>query len=179
MTDYIEAIICIIVLLISMSILSAIINSLSNLSCEQQIKPYLLAIQQKDAEIADLENRLNQAETKLQNLSLDYDRLIKENITKKDVEDIKNSFNITQMEINYINQKIDLVNNKFISVYNQLILFFNISLFLNIFLTLAIFGDFLAVNIFKFDIKKKIFELMYSKIKPFFKKFIEKKIPKG
>ena len=71
---------------------------------EQQCQGYKDTISQKDIEIGSLNNQINQTNNQLQQCNGEYDRLITENITKKDVEDIKGYFNLTQIQINTINQ---------------------------------------------------------------------------
>ncbi len=89
---------------------------------EQQVQPYKQIIQQKDAEISSMKDQLSQTNKDLEQLNQTYEKLVRENITKKDIEEIKYSFNNTQSEINLLNQKFDIVNTNFISVYNQTLL---------------------------------------------------------
>jgi uncharacterized membrane protein YhiD involved in acid resistance len=68
--------------------------SLSNMFTKQQCEPYINQISQKDAEITSLRDQLNQTNDNLQICRNEYNRLITENITKKDIEEIKQISNI-------------------------------------------------------------------------------------
>jgi septal ring factor EnvC (AmiA/AmiB activator) len=151
--------------IISVIVVILIIVVLLQMLTEQQCKPYISQIQQKDAEITSLKKQLNQTETNLQQCRYEYNRLITENITKKDIEDIKQDFNLTRTQIKLLNQKFDVVNNNFVTVYHQLFFYFSISIILNIFLVIFIIGDVISATIFNLDIKKNAIEWILNKFK--------------
>jgi len=88
--------ILLIIALISVSI------SLSNMLTEQKCQPYINQIQQKDAEIRSLNEQLNQTKTNLQQCKDEYNRLITENITKKDIEEIKENIKDINSKLEYL-----------------------------------------------------------------------------
>lgn len=153
------------VLTLILILLIPFLSQFSEIFRQQQCQPYIQTISQKDVEISNLKDQLDQTNKALSDLSQKYERLIKENITKKDIEEIKLLFNNTQSQINLLNQKYDIVNNNFISVYNQLFLFFSLSIVLNIFLIFFIIGDLISVTVFKVDLKKKFIDWLISKIR--------------
>jgi len=151
--------------IITIIIILFISNALLTTLTEQKCQPYINQIQQKDAEIRSLNEQLNQTKTNLQQCKDEYNRLITENITKKDIEEIKQDFNLTQTQINLLNQKFDIVNNNFVTVYNQLFLYFSIAIIVNVFLIIFIIGDLISVAVFNLDIKKKAIMWLISKFK--------------
>jgi len=163
--DIIKLILFLPVILIIFSALFTSINQISESNREQIIKPYAQTIKQKDAEIAALKQQINQLNKALEEANKKYERLTKENITKKDIVEIKTYYNITQTQINLLNQKFDIVNQNFITVYNQLFLYFRISVAINLFLVLFIIGDLISVTFFKVDIKKRFVEWLAGKVK--------------
>ena len=161
----IGAFLTLIIILMLLPVLLSIVNVTSESQREQIIKPYVQTIQQKDAEIAALKQQINQLNKALEEANKKYEKLVKENITKKDIEEIKTYYNITQTQINLLNQKFDIVNQNFITVYNQLFYLFSVSVAINLFLVLFIVGDLISVTFFKVDIKKRFVEWIASKVR--------------
>jgi malonyl CoA-acyl carrier protein transacylase len=142
-----------------------ILSQFSDMLRQQQCQAYIQTIQQKDIEISGLKTQLNQANEALEELNQKYQQLIRENITKKDIEEIKILFNNTQSQINLLDQKFNIVNNNFISVYNQIFLFLGMSVILNIIFVFFILGDIISVAVLNVDIKKRIIDWIIKKIK--------------
>jgi|GEM_PF-1969478 len=161
----ISAIIGLIILIIFIPILFNLISISSDTLREQQAQPYIQTIQQKEAEISSLKNQLAQTNTSLVQLNNTYEKLIRENITKNDFQEMKYSLNNTQAQINLLNQKFEIVNSNFVSVYNQTFLYFSLSIVVNIFFVLFILGDIISVSVFEIDIKKKVIEWIINKVK--------------
>lgn len=107
---------------------------------DQQCQSYKDTINQKDTEIANLNIQINQINSLLDQCKTDYDELIKQNITKKDFEEIKAYYNLTQLEINNINQKFDQFNDNYNSYYSVLIKNYKISKAINISIGVSLFS---------------------------------------
>lgn len=156
-TTVVGIFLAIIILLVFVPVMLSVINSTS---CQS----YIQTIQQKDAEIASLNTQLTQIQTQLDSLNANYQRLISENITKKDIEDIKFDYNDTRTQINLLNQKFDTVNTSFSNVYNQYFILFSVSIVFNFFLVFLIIGDILAFSVLEIDIKKQIIGWVIEKV---------------
>lgn len=166
MADGLDKILKILVVIIFIvGVFIPLLSSISNTLNEQQAQPYIQTIQQKEAEISSLKNQLAQTNTSLGQLNNTYEKLIRENITKNDFQEMKYSLNNTQAQINLLNQKFEIVNSNFVSVYNQTFLYFSLSIVINIFFVLFILGDIISVSVFEIDIKKKVIEWIIKKIK--------------
>jgi hypothetical protein len=137
----------------------------SNMFTEQKCAPYVSTIDQQKSTIIGLNDTNSQLSGSLGQCKNEYNRLITENITKKDIEDIKQDWNLTKTEITVLNQKFDSINTNFISVYNNLYVYFKVSIVINVFLIFFLVGDLISVTFFNFDIKKKIIEWIVSKFK--------------
>jgi hypothetical protein len=161
----IGTIISLLFLIIFVPFLINLISISSDSLREQQAQPYIQTIQQKDAEISSLRNQLAQTNTSLIQLNNTYEKLIGENITKNDFEEMKISLNNTQAQINLLNQKFEIVNTNFISVYNQMFSYFSVSVIVNVFFVLFLIGDIISASIFEIDIKKKAIDWILNKIK--------------
>ena len=112
-------------------IISILGVTFSNLG-EQQCQPYKDTIAQKDADIINLNQRLNETENLLEQCRGDYNKLINENITNQDIEEIKGYYNLTQIQINNLNQKFQETNNNYFSFYKILLKNYRLSLTFNI-----------------------------------------------
>jgi len=99
---------------------------------DQQCRSYQDVINQKDIEISTLNGVINQTNDQLYQCRQDYDTLIKQNITKKDFEEIKGDYNLTQIQINNLNQKFEQFNKNYNSYYGILIKNYKVSLAFNI-----------------------------------------------
>lgn len=127
---------------------------------EQKCQPYISQIGQLNSSLKSCEDQLNQTKLFLNQCREEYNILIKENLTKKDVEDIKQELNLTNERIILLDQKFETVNNTYVKVYKQLFLVFSISLSINILFVLFFIGDFVSFTLFKFDIKRKVLNLV-------------------
>ena len=107
---------------------------------EQQCQGYKDTISQKDIEINGLKSQINQTNNQLQQCNEEYDRLITENITKKDVEDIKGYFNLTQIQINTINQKFEDINQNYNDFYSIVLNRYRWSITFNFFIGISLLG---------------------------------------
>lgn len=76
-------------------------------------------IDRKEQTISDLRGRINTLESRNENISQKYERLVEENVTKKDVEEIERELNQTSSEIKILNQKFETINQQFISSYQK------------------------------------------------------------
>jgi hypothetical protein len=99
---------------------------------EQQCQPYKDTINQKNSEIDMWKGQLNETSRLLGQCKNDYEALIKENITKKDIEEIKGYYNLTQIQINNLNQKFEETNNNYFNFYKILLKNYQLSLTINI-----------------------------------------------
>jgi len=156
-------------LILLIAVVIPIMSVLNANTCQS----YMQTIQQKDAEISTINTQLTQTQTQLDNLNKNYQRLISENITKKDIEDIKFDYNDTRAQIYLLNQKFDIVSTSFSNVYNQFFFMFSISVVFNFFLVFLIVGDILAFSFLEIDIKKQVVGWIMEKV---FKKNIKQKI---
>lgn len=166
------------VLIILIPVLFTLLSTTSETLREQQAQPYIQTIKQKDEEISNLKNRLAQTNTSLVQLNNTYEKLIRENITKNDFEEMKISLNNSQAQINLLNQKFEIVNTNLISVYNQMFSYFSISVVVNVFFILFIIGDIISASVFEIDFKKNVIDWIIKKIKRKNKRANEQPYPK-
>jgi hypothetical protein len=138
-------------------VIPIIMHQLSELQCQ----PYKDTISRQEIEIQGLKSQLNEAYNQLNQCRENYDKLIKENITKKDIEEIKGFYNTTKIEINTLNQKFETINNSFVNVYNILIRNYIISLVINVFFVI----DLICIALFKNEIIIFSLTWIFSKIK--------------
>lgn len=76
-------------------------------------------IDRKEETIGDLRDRIDTLESRNENISQKYERLVEENVTKKDVEEIEREINQTSSEVKILNQKFESINKQFISSYQK------------------------------------------------------------
>ena len=107
---------------------------------EQKCQPYKDTISQKDGEIQGLKTQFGETGNQLSQCKNDYETLIKENITKKDIEEIKGYYNITQVQINNLKQKIDQTNENYFNFYQILLNNYRLSLTINIAVGITLLG---------------------------------------
>ena len=138
------------------------LTAMSGLQCQS----YKDTIAGKDNEIAQLKLQLNTSSQNIYECNNRYDQLIKENITKKDIEDIKNYYNQTQLEINYLNQRFDTVNNNFVRTYNTFFTQYKFSIAINLFFLV----DLISFAFFKLEIVTYLFGLVFRKTRGLFVK---------
>ena len=160
-----EDFIKIISLLILIPIFLSIAFAVSNMFTEQKCAPYISTIDQQKTTIKRLNETKNKLTNDLQQCRDEYDRLIRENITKRDIEEIKSELNITKSDVNILSQKFETVNNNFVAVYNNLYFYFSVAVILNVFFIFLIIGDLISVAFLKIDIKRKLIDLLVSKFK--------------
>ncbi|WP_423792056.1 hypothetical protein ACPB8Q_04855 [Methanocaldococcus indicus] len=153
-----------IVAIIILPIIIILLSSLSQILISTKSQPYIQQIEQKDAEISALKQQISQLQQQLQEYKQKYEKLRRENITKADIEEIKQYCNITQNQINLLNQKFDIVNNNFITAYNTYLFYFKISFILNIALTFYLLADLISAIIFDISINMIIINKLKSKI---------------
>ncbi|ADT84567.1 FlxA-like family protein [Thermococcus barophilus] len=120
---------------------------------EGACQPYIQQIQQKEAQIKALNKQIEVLNEKLANLSAEYERLRTENITKADIEEIKQQINITQLQINYLDQQLQIVNENFIHAYNVYYKTYVFSIALNIALAGYITLDLISATLFNTSIQ--------------------------
>lgn len=126
---------------------------LNNVLTKQACQPYIQQIQQKEAQIKALNKQIEVLNEKLANLSAEYERLRTENITKADIEEIKQQINITQLQINYLDQQFQIVNENFIRAYNVYYKTYVVSIIFNIVLVGYITLDFISATLFNTSIQ--------------------------
>lgn len=148
------------ILILFIPIIGILADSLNQQKCEQ----YINQVSQKDAEINGLKKQLNTLESNLNICRTEYEYLLEENITKADIEEIKQDLHTTHVNMENLNQQFDVISNKYVTIYNNLFFYYQISFILNLAFVVALPSlfafDFVAVNIFNFDLRKKIFNLL-------------------
>lgn len=127
LTGIVSGIIAVIILITFLGSMIAISSQFG----EERCQPYKDTISQKDRDIATSNVALNQTGDLLNQCRAGYERLIKENITKKDIEEIKGYYNLTQIQINSLNQKFDVVNQNYFNFYKVLLNNYRLSLTFN------------------------------------------------
>ena len=123
----ITGIFAVVILVIFLGAMATIFAQLGEDKCQ----PYKDTIAQKDRDIATYNVALNQTGELLNQCRADYETLIKENITKKDIEEIKGYYNLTQIQINSLNQKFDTANQNYFNFYNVVLNNYKVSLIFN------------------------------------------------
>ena len=124
------------------------ISAISGVFTDLQCQPYKTKIQQKDSDIAQCNEQLSLTKSELDKSNEKYAELVRENITKKDFEEIKAYYNQTQIKLYYLDQKFDTVNNNFYKIYNVMITKYRISIAINLFFVL----DLISLAFFKHEI---------------------------
>ncbi|NCP72084.1 hypothetical protein GW835_01680 [archaeon] len=122
----------ILVVFIIVMIFIPIIQGLFGLLSEDKCKPIVDKLNNCELNKITLNNNIIQISSQLKNCQSDYNKLITENITKKDFEEIKNDYNIIQYQITNLNQKFENIENSQISIYKTIINNFKLSVVLNI-----------------------------------------------
>lgn len=131
-------------------IFSTVMINISAQFGEQQCQPYKDTISQKDNEILGLNSQLNATNILLLSCNQGYSDLLKQNITKKDFEEIKGYYNLTQIQIANVNQKFDQFNQNYNSYYSILIKNYKISRIINISVGFSLIGiELLSIALLK------------------------------
>ncbi len=112
--DPLQAIFGIIILFIFSIFVVSIFSSVTNTITKDQCKPFQEQAEQCKNNLNSCLIELNQTKSLLEQCRNDYIELENSTITKKDFEEVKGYFNLTQNEINTINEKIDSIDR----VYN-------------------------------------------------------------
>ncbi len=156
--DPVKAIFGIIILLIFGFVVIAVLTSMTSIFNEQQCKPLQDQINLKDTQIAGLTAQLNETNNQLGICRSDYETLLKENITKQDFEEIKNYYNLTQIQINSLSQQFQSFIDNNIKIENNVYNRYNISLTFNIVFALEILSFLLLKNEFALFMYNLIFK---------------------
>ena len=138
--------------------------------------PYKSQIDQANVEISGLRQLNQNLSSNLQYCVTEYNRLLTENVTKKDIEDIKQTLSITENHLTVLNQKFDLIQNNYVSLYSTLQYNYNISLAFNLvltFLSFSLLSELFGWSIFGLNIKARI-EKHKARHKPKDKEHMEK-----
>ncbi len=143
----------IIAILILVTLFLPVMAYLSNVLTGQACQPYIQQIQQKDAQIKALNEQIAFLNEKLANLSAEYERLRNENITKADIEDIKQQINVTQLQVKFLEQQFQIVNQNFVHAYNTYYRTYVLSIFINVFLVGYLALDFISATLFDTSIQ--------------------------
>jgi len=91
-----------------------IISTMSNVITQDQCKPYQEEAERLKTQYESDQIIINQTKNLLEQCRSDYVELEVNTITKKDFEEVKGYFNLTQNEISTINKKIDGIDR----IYN-------------------------------------------------------------
>jgi hypothetical protein len=113
-------------------ILLAFFSTISSIYTEEKCRPYKEQLSVRDAEITRLNQLLNETNSQLLKCRGDYQYLVEQNVTKKDIDEVKGYFNITQIQISNLNQKFEQITNSTTYMENNYVSVFNINLALNI-----------------------------------------------
>lgn len=120
--------------------------TISAIVTEDKCRPYQEQISQRDTQIAGLNKQINATNLQLQRCKTDYQSLIESNITKKDFEEIKGYFNITQIKIDSLNSRFNAVSNNYYNIQNIIIRQYNISRAFNVVFGLELLSFVLLKN---------------------------------
>ncbi len=154
----IGGILAVIVFVAFMGVMATLFSQLG----DQQCQSYKDTIAQRDNEIAGLKLQINSTNDLLNSCNQQYEDLIKQNITKKDFEEIKGYYNITQIQINNLDQKFETVVTSFNKVYNTVVWNYRVSLIFNITIALTL----LSLEAFSFFfLKSELIMFVISSIK--------------
>jgi|SRR3989344_2841087 len=140
MADDFEKIIGLIVGVVALIFVGTFMTIIFSQLGDQQCQPYKDTINQKDTDINNLNLQINQTNFLLSQCRANYDELIKQNITKKDFEEIKGYYNLTNIQINNLDQKFQQFNENYNNYYNVLIKNYKISKAINISIGFSLFS---------------------------------------
>ncbi len=151
-----------------------LLNMFSSIQCTQ----YISQIDQLKSDVAGGQAQVKQCSSELNNCSNEYQRLITENITKKDIEDLKYNYQTIYQQNILLNQKFENISNRFITAYNTLNTYYSISLVVNIAFVFGIViyftAEILSLAIFKTDIRMAILQFMWEHTPESVKKHVRK-----
>ena len=156
--DPIKAVFGIIILLVLGFVTIAVLTSLTSVFNEQQCKPIQDQLNIKDTQIMGLNAQLNETTSQLLSCKSEYSVLINENITKKDFEEIKNYYNLTQIQINSLSQEFKQFTENHLTIQNNVYNKYNISLTFNIVFAVEIFSFLIWKNEFVLLVYNLIFK---------------------
>jgi len=144
--DPVEVVLTIMSSLLMLSILLIIVSAVSAMLSSTQCQQYIQQIDRLKSDIGSGQAQFQQCSNTLNNCNSEYERLIAENITKKDIEDLKYSYDLIYQQNIQLNQKFETINNRFITAYNQLNTNYSISVVINFALVLG-FGLYVSFAI--------------------------------
>lgn len=163
-------------LYIVVMLLVSVLGFISELFTGDKCATYKSQIEQANVEISGLRQLNQNITSNLQQCVTEYNRLITENVTKKDIEDIKQTLSITENHLTVLNQKFDLIQNNYVAMYSSLQYNYNISLAFNLvltFLSFSLLSELFGFSLFGLNIKARI-EKYKAKHKPKDKEHKEK-----
>ncbi len=147
-----------IALLIFLPVFAAIIQMATDTQCQN----YKQILQQKDAEISGLNEEIEKWKNSYNELNNNYQKLITENITKQDIEDIKTQAAVTQGQISNVEQRIEILNQSYTTNYTKIQNSYYISIIFSVGLAFFLTIDLLSVAFFKLDIKLFAFKIFWG-----------------
>lgn len=133
-----------------------IVAQTSNIIAESQIQPYKEELQQKEVEIQTLKQQITQLNRQLKEYQEKYAELKNETITKEDIMLLKQYINSTQTQVNLLNQKLEIVNNHFITAYNTYFYISKFLIVLNVVLAAYVALDLINLALFNTSINMRI-----------------------
>lgn len=131
----------------SILILMIAISAFNSLN-EAQCQPYKDTIAKRDIDISGLNQTIVETNNLLDQCRNEYNRLITENISKRDIEEIKGYYNLTQIQIGSLEQKFETVSNNYNTIYMVILNQYQISFVINLFFVLDLF----SIAVFKNEI---------------------------
>lgn len=145
----------IVVYIASVPLLIAILYAVTAPLNQAQCKPYQDKISTLEGDIGQCNSKLSNTESRLNDSEERYNRLLRENITKKDIEDLKWFLNETRTEVYFLKQDFKTLNSNVNKNYH--ILYSDYRKTLTITITLFSFTLIdIMFSIFNVDIKRKI-----------------------
>ncbi len=146
--DPIKAILGLVSVFFSVLLVIFLFSYTNDTLIKDKCQPYQQQIDQNQITITSLNLTVNQTNKLLQECKDNYLELIKQNITKKDIEEIKGYYNITQIQIGELNQKFEQINTNYLKIYNTIINKYDISFALNIVFSIEILSFLFLKNEF-------------------------------
>ena len=115
--DPIKTVVGIFVLIVFGLVAVTILSSMSAVITQDQCKPLQEQLDQASLELNAKNSLLNVTTSQLLQCKLQYQELSNNTITRKDFEEVKGYFNLTQIQMDNINKKIDGINRVY-NLYN-------------------------------------------------------------
>jgi hypothetical protein len=111
--DPVGSIVTLMIVLVLLVFIIGVAAQFGSILTGDACKSYINTISQKEGEISGLKQQLNETNRQLTSCTNEYQRLITENVTKKDVDDLKGYYNLTLIQMNTLNQKFDQISNNY------------------------------------------------------------------